>query len=414
MRYFSVDKTAPTLSITAPAVTVPNNIGQSSILETLGGEAADLGFGVDRVEYSLHFNKDDPTGHWQHYVDSGVWTTDVGDIWNTACDSAVGCSGSGATWAIWKSSNIAWFESETYVFTARAVDEAGNISSEKTISFIYDTSAPETRVTTSGGAMTTRLTGLAGTAQDRSYASTCTASGLDGNIYLAVARKSDGSFWDSQVSTWTGGVSVSTIVSSPGTGIKNWSLALPSTFYDLLPGTTDTFYVYTWAKDRVSNPDAAYANKESSETPKLTFSYQSSSPTLVSGSFYPEAGSAKREVTISSVAFTLDPVGGRIKQVWAAFLKEGNYNWTGSSWSDVAVTDNPSAFPAGVWLSTAADPAMIFAAPAGQSILPITFSGYGGGISSPTWSDGGKYRIYMKAENTAGQKLLYYPPNIVS
>ena len=196
-----------------------------------------------------------------------------------------------------------------------------------------------------------------------------------------------------------------------GTSQKSWSLNLATPFYDLLPGTTDTFFVYTWAKDNVNNPSAAYANVESSAAYKLTFSYQSNAPTLVSGSFFPEAGSAK--MNVSSVTFSLDPQGGRINFVWTAFLDDSNKYWDGHAWTG-AVSD-PPPFPGAVWLSTAAHPAMFFTPftnPDGQSVLSVTFNNYADGVSSPTFIDGGKYRIYMRAQNTAGQTLLYYPPTV--
>src|ERR1019366_4655386 len=47
VRYFAVDNSIPTILITTPTVTVPNNIGLASALATISGTTSDLCFGVD-------------------------------------------------------------------------------------------------------------------------------------------------------------------------------------------------------------------------------------------------------------------------------------------------------------------------------------------------------------------------------
>jgi hypothetical protein len=179
-----------------------------------------------------------------------------------------------------------------------------------------------------------------------------------------------------------------------GLGVKTWSLSLPSTFYDLL-GATDTFKVFTWGKDLVNNPASA-VNIESSTTVKRVFSYASSTPTLTALS--PVASTATN--VVNSVVVSLDPVGGRIAQVWAVFLSTDNYYWTGSSWSAVQVAGDPPAF-SGVWLSTdtqvagAPTPDMMFTpgtATDGTSPVTITFTG-ASSIAMPAWTSGRKYKI---------------------
>ncbi|MBI4676694.1 MAG: Ig-like domain repeat protein, partial [Elusimicrobia bacterium] len=424
-RYFKVDKAAPTLAISTPSVTVPNNIGAWAALATITGTANDLGFGVNLVEYSLAFDQGDPTWHWQHFVTSGEWKTGyVGDIWNRACDPAVGCGASGGTWAVWQSSNIAWVDSQKYYFQARAVDAAGNVSSVKTMYFNFDTSTPTSKVTTAGGAYTTRMAAIAGTLQDE--ISTGTPSGLDSQGFRVAIKRLSDNYWWCDPALACGGVVASTWVAATGlafessntvvvgvTGLQAWSLSLPATFYDLLKDT-DTFRVYAWAKDQSNNP-AGSAHVESSTTVKLVFSYKSSTPTLTS--IWPPGNSAQNAV--SSVTLSLDPIGGRITQAWAVFLDTNSYWWTGSSWSATTTTDpppppapqSPLAWQQGnVWLTTAApqgSPDMTFVpgtSPDGTSALGVTFDG-ATLIRLPSWQNGRRYKVYARARNTAQQHL---------
>ncbi|MEK7415163.1 MAG: hypothetical protein AAB263_17800, partial [Planctomycetota bacterium] len=107
------------------------------------------------------------------------------------------------------------------------------------------------------------------------------------------------------------------------------------------------------------------------------------------------------------MVLSLDPIGGRLTQVWAVFMDTSNYYWQGSSWSAVTTSDPPSQ---GVWLSTnspAGTPDMAYApgtSPDGTAPVTITFNA-GTSIKLPSWSDGRKYKVYVRAENTAGQRL---------
>ncbi|MEK7423821.1 MAG: hypothetical protein AAB131_08265, partial [Actinomycetota bacterium] len=414
IRYFKVDRTAPTLTISTPTVSVPFNIGSPAALATISGTAEDVGFGLAYVEYKLAFNTGDPTNHWLHHVTSGSWQTGyVGDIWNRACDATVGCGQPGGTWAVWKSSNISWIESQNYVFTVRSVDLTGSVSTEKTLTFNYDIAAPQslTGSPAANAALTSRAASITGTVQDQ--ISTGTPSGTDSTGFrVAVKRLSDNYWWNG--STWTvptGAVyeSSMSILVGAGVGAQAWSLPLSSTFYDLL-GATDTFKVYAWGTDLSNNPPGS-AHVESSTTVKLVFSYASSTPTLTGQS--PAANSASN--VAASVVLNVDPVGGRIVQVWAAFLDTsvaGPYYWTGSSWSANGTVDPPTTASA-VWLSTDSQvsgsptPDMIFTpgtAVDGLTVATITFSG-ATSLVKPAWADGRKYKIYVRARNTAGQEL---------
>ncbi|MEK7390075.1 MAG: hypothetical protein AAB036_10295, partial [Elusimicrobiota bacterium] len=413
VRYFRYNRLPPTISIVTPLTTTPNNMGAGALTTITGVTTDPGGAGINRVEYSLKFA--DSSMRWvTHTSTAGAWKTSAqqpSDYWNYACDPVVGCGSSGATWAVWESSNIAWVDGTNYIYEVRAYDAAGNVSNTGIISFNYDVSKPVSVVASPAAqsALTSRVATITGTALDE--VSTGTPAGLSSDFRAAIKRLSDDYWWDG--GTWTattGGVYESSVAVSLGTGlgVKTWSLSLPSTFYDLL-AATDTFKVFTWAKDLVNNAPAA-VNVESSTTVKLVFSYASSTPTLTSQS--PTAGSASNVAL--SVTLNLDPVGGRIKQVWAAFIDTdtaGPYYWTGSSWSANGTTD-PPAVNSAVWLSTDAQvagtpsPDMIFTpgtTPDGTSPVTITFSG-GTSLLKPAWVDGRKYKIYTRARNTAGQE----------
>ncbi|MEK7423480.1 MAG: hypothetical protein AAB131_06510, partial [Actinomycetota bacterium] len=348
VRYFRYNKVPPTIAIVTPITTTPNAIGS---LPTITGAVADpTATGINRVEYSLKFT--DLSMRWVLYTSTaGSWQTAAqqpNDVWNAACDGTAGCFGSG-NWLVWQSSNIAWVDGTNYTYDVRAYDAAGNVSNTAGITFNYDATAPTSFVTSPANqqAYTTRaVSPITGTAIDE--VSTGTPSGLSSDFRVGITRLSDSYWWNG--STWTpatGGVYESSIpvTLAAGSGIKTWNLTLSSTFYDLL-GATDTFKVFSWAKDLVINPSTAAANRESSTTVKNVFSYASSTPTLTSIS--PVASTATN--VVNSFVLNLDPAGGRIKQVWTVFLTTDNYYWQGSSWSSVQTTDPPPF--SGVWLST--------------------------------------------------------------
>ena len=162
VRYFKYDKYAPNVSIAVPAATSPNNIGSS--LATISGPASDAAgeSGISTVTYTLKYGN--------NYWNGAAWQ-------GTAVSAYAGGNCAGAVSCTWSISGVAWQDSQNYDLTVHAVDAAGN-ASDVSQSFNYDASAPETQVTTAGGAMNARLAAIAGTAVDR--ISSYTASGLDG------------------------------------------------------------------------------------------------------------------------------------------------------------------------------------------------------------------------------------------
>ena len=272
-------------------------------------------------------------------------------------------------------------------------------------------------VSTAGGAQTTRMTTLAGTVEDQT--STGTPSGMDSNSFrVAIKRMSNSYWWNG--STWTAPTGAlyepaNSVLIGAGTGVKSWTLTLSSTFYDLL-GATETFKVYTYGKDQSNNPPGS-AHEESSTTPKLAFSYHPGTATLAG--IVPENASAVN--ALATVNITLNPQGGRVDQAWVVFMDTHNYFWTGSSWTTVAVADPPPPtfdnltanwLQGQVWLTTTAvpgysSPDLIFtpgSTPDGLSVLSASFTA-ATTHKIPTWTDGRKYKIYVRARNADGQRF---------
>ncbi|PIU17827.1 MAG: hypothetical protein COT18_11975, partial [Elusimicrobia bacterium CG08_land_8_20_14_0_20_59_10] len=390
-RYFIYNKLKPVVTIDWPVLVPPNYIG--STLDSSSGTAS--GFGVNLVQYALKYNKSDPTQHWRHYTSSGAWVYYSGNLWNTAYNPA-------GDWSVWVASNVAWVDGEAYLLTVRAWDSAGNVSNEQEISFTYDVSAPTSTVVypVSGTEYTVQVLSVSGTAQDR--VSTGTPAGLDQTFHAGIQRESDSYWWDG--STWTALRDDPSTLISQGTGVKDWSLTLPGDFYDLLTVSRDTFTVYSWGVDLVNVPDPSYANVESSLTPKCVFYFRSDAPAAYVK--WPPAASVQNDV--SSVTLNISAVGAGVSQVWAVFIDTGGYYWTGSSWSLTGGYD--PATDSEVWLSTdsaVAGPDMVFTPPRSESDMAVTFDG-ATDIAAPAWADGREYKVFVRANNSAGQLVDTY------
>ncbi|MBI4425143.1 MAG: hypothetical protein HY554_15540, partial [Elusimicrobia bacterium] len=412
-RYFNFDKAKPTVAITTPSVSSLNIVGGTYVLQIVSGTSADNNAneaGVQRVEFALQLNQAEPTQHLEHYETSAAWKTVASEIWNEAYPQGPPSD----RWSVWTSSNIPWFESDVYVLKVRSIDQAGNVSNEQSRSFTYDRALPTSRVVTPAhnSRYTTQLLSIAGTAVDDTSTSTGTSSGISG-LGVAITRASDGYHWNG--STWAAGaISSMTVSIGQGLGVKNWSLSLSSTFYDLLPVVVDTFTVYSFATDLVDNPSPLNANREPSNVWKSTFVFESGLP-LVSV-VWPPAASAQNAV--STMTLSVDAVGSGISQIWTvAVSSDGAYYWTGSSWGATGVIDpniSPDAY--GLWLTTdtagscgagQCTPDLVFTPPISATGIQVVFSSTHS-IQAPAWENGRKYRIYVKARNAAGQTGTSY------
>ncbi len=252
--------------------------------------------------------------------------------------------------------------------------------------------------------MTTRLSQLSGTVVDQT--STGTPSGLTPQFNVAVERSSDSFvdatyWWDSAGSTWTVASTSSTFLIGAGLGVKNWTLALGASFYDLPQASSETYRIYTFGEDRVNNP-IADRNYESTTEVKTVFSYRHSTPTLTS--VHPPDASV--QASISSITFTLDAQGAGIRQAWVVFFTTANNYWTGSSWT--TTNDFSTTTDMGVWLTTdsatGGHPDMAFYPSVTESAWTLDFRSTST-IPIPTFFDAQKYSFMVRARNTAGQEL---------
>ncbi|MFA5138670.1 MAG: hypothetical protein WC728_05495, partial [Elusimicrobiota bacterium] len=406
LRYFSYDKAKPSVTIATPTATNPNYLGGTYVLNVASGQATDRSVSLNEskvayVEFALQQNAADPCYHWEHYETSGSWKANyVGDIWNRAYPQGP----AGDPWAVWTTSNIAWFESDAYVMKVRAFDNAGNQTvSDATLSFLYDKAKPTSRITypANDQVYTAHVLTLSGTAIDDTSTSTGTSSGLS-SLGVKIVRESDGWHWNG--AAWAPPAASSiTVAVAQGTGLKNWTLDIPAKFYDDLLVTRDTFTVYCWGTDMVNNPSEANANKED-ETPKVTYVFQSDYPIV--RVHWPSAASAEKDV--SSMTVSVDAVGSGIAQIWAVVLTTHGYYWTGSSWSQTYDHNpNPNPNDYNLWLTTDSagngSPDMVFTPPVSQQDIRVSFLP-GTTLKTPGWVSGSKYRIYVKARNSAGQE----------
>ncbi|MBI4425715.1 MAG: hypothetical protein HY554_18435, partial [Elusimicrobia bacterium] len=412
VRYFLYDKSKPSVSITSPTVMTPSYVGGNYGLKVMSGTSSDNSVSaneskVARVEFTLQVNESEPAKRWQGNVSSEPWKAVAEDLWIMATPSGP----LGDPWAVWIASNIAWFESDSYILKVRSIDNAGNVSNEASRSFYVDRSTPTSRVTSpaNDSVYTTMVAQIAGTAVDDTSTSTGTSSGLTSTLGVSIRRAADGKRWNGVSWADPAAISSITVAISPGTGVKTWSLALPNAFYDNLTVAHDTFTIFTWAMDQVNNPTTNYANVESTFTIKSTFSFISSLPEV--SLLWPVGGGGLSSV--SSVTIRTDAVGSGITQVWmTAISSDGAYFWTGSSWGATTPADpnlDPDAY--GVWLSTdsAADcspatcsPDAIFATPRTQTGITTLFLATHT-VQVPGWLDGIKYKVFAKARNSANQ-----------
>ncbi|MBI4425876.1 MAG: hypothetical protein HY554_19255, partial [Elusimicrobia bacterium] len=412
-RYFNYDKSKPSVSITSPTVETPNYVGGNYGLKVMSGTSSDNSVSgteaqVAKVEFTLQVNETEPAKRWQGNVSSEPWKAVAEDLWSTATPSGP----PGDPWAVWIASNVAWFESDSYILKVRSIDNAGNVSNEQSRSFTVDRSTPTSRVSYPAdlGVYASQVLTISGTAIDDTSTSTGASSGLTSSLGLAIYRASDGKHWNGV--SWAAGPSSSmTVTIAAGTGEKTWSKSLPAAFYDTLTVARDTFTIHAWATDRVNNPSSAYANRESSLTVKSTFTFVSGASQV--SVVWPASGGGLNGV--SSMTINVDAVGTGITQIWAtAISSDGAYFWTGSSWG-ATTPANPNLDPEayGLWLSTDSQdaagcapatcgPDMVFATPRMEAGIKVLFTSTHT-VKAPEWEDGKRYKVFGKARNTASQ-----------
>jgi hypothetical protein len=224
--------------------------------------------GVNKIEYSLGM----AGGNYWCVKASNPASCPAGDsfvdpfpateLWNVAFTTT------SPTWQMWAATGVVWTDGQTYTLRSRAYDAATNLQIvyPSTITFQYDTQMPTSTVTFPQVASTfyEAITAITGTAADRPAVAN---SGLQ-SVKVGIERTSDGKFW-----TAGGWLSVASRDDLTATGLTSWTLPAPT--FDT---STDTYRLYTWARDKVVKPDSTYNNAESTSTIDLTFNFEAQAP----------------------------------------------------------------------------------------------------------------------------------------
>src|SRR5439155_1529718 len=135
---FTLDKTAPTASVTTPAT--GSNYTAAAVPATFSGTAADNSGGAG-------LNADSTTFTLKRSTDNFYWT---GSAWqpaaaNLATTHSATTSNTAATWT--SSATLPTWASEsdgTYTVQTKATDKVGNSSTGTAITFTLDNTAPVT------------------------------------------------------------------------------------------------------------------------------------------------------------------------------------------------------------------------------------------------------------------------------
>ncbi|MBI4247900.1 MAG: hypothetical protein HY611_00225, partial [Elusimicrobia bacterium] len=296
--YFKFDNLPPTSAISFPANgAAPNAYGFSvssnaPSVSTMTGTASDgVGeSGIYQVQYRLYDK--DANQYWcSHSIVSGsscygdpinsFFTLDVGEEapWNVAFST-------NADWNTWHSTGIPWISvnGHNFDYILRAADVAGNTQvSYSTVTFVYDSSAPTTFIqypAVSGRAYLDQLTVISGTALDQPqpYFSGI-APLVNSGMRIGIQRQSDSWWWTS--GNWSAARNDPAVSALDSSNPRNWSFSIPAGFWTPI-GSTESFKVFVWAIDNVSQPDTNYNNKESSTSESgshfLTFHYEVQPP----------------------------------------------------------------------------------------------------------------------------------------
>ncbi|MBI4346337.1 MAG: right-handed parallel beta-helix repeat-containing protein, partial [Elusimicrobia bacterium] len=176
---FVYDVSNPSIGITAPATPRERD------LSLISGTAADAAPGQLQV-VQLRVRNDDLLLYANPANGLVFDLADGNSAWFNA-DSA-------ANWTNWSvSSGVPWVSGAPFRVEARSRDQAGNLSVAAGVSFVYDTDAPESGVTTpANNASVNALPAITGTLADMPVAN----PGAVIDVRARIQRLTDGGFWD--------------------------------------------------------------------------------------------------------------------------------------------------------------------------------------------------------------------------
>ena len=205
----AVDQTPPISAVAFPADSGPYNAASwdaGCSPSGLCGSASDAGSGVQKIEVSIR--RASTNRYW-----TGTGYTSTTERWFVA---------SGTTTWSYALASTSFPGAGSYSVRVRATDNAGNVSSITTMTFVYDNTKPSSTVTFPVATASYTTT---------SWNAGCPAPGMCGTASDAVAgvQKVEISIRRGSASYWNGtSFSSASEVFFPTTGTTAWSFAFPA------------------------------------------------------------------------------------------------------------------------------------------------------------------------------------------
>src|SRR5439155_1717495 len=368
---FTLDKTAPTASVTTPAT--GSNYTTATVPATFSGTAADNSGGAG-------LNADSMTFTLKRSTDNNYWT---GSAWQAAAfnlatthsattGNATASWTSTATMPTWSSQADA-----TYTVQAKATDSVGNTGTSTAVTFTLDSTAPTTASVTTpanGSAFRTATVpaSFSGSAADNSG-----GAGLNANsTTFTLQRSSDNNYWTG--SAWQVAAFNLATTHSATTGSTAATWTNSATLPTWSSQTDGTYTVTAKATDKAGNTFTGSA---------VTFTLDKTAPTMATVTT-PATGSSFSAATVPATfsGSAADNGGGvGLNANSTTFIlqrsTDNNY-WTGSAWQ-----------------ATAFNLATTHSATSGNTAATWTSS-----ATMPTWASesDGTYTVQAKATDKAG------------
>ncbi|RLC93245.1 MAG: hypothetical protein DRI39_06320, partial [Chloroflexi bacterium] len=290
-----------TLDATSPAVTLNSIPAFANVAPTVTGTSEDSYSGVEQVR--VLFRQNDDNRFW----DGGSWQDD--ETWLT-------CTGTDF-WG-YGSSSVGWSTGRSYTVRVKAIDRAGNESTEASDSFIYDTTRPTVSLADITDFVDT-LASVSGTASDA-------APGELHKVQVRISNTRTAEYWDG--TAWQ-----ATAVWLDAAGTAAWSYDISGTCWP------DSYYLVTArALDKAGNASTVATE---------SFGYDATDPTVTLDDIPAFAGSVP---SLSGTA--ADALGVDCAQV-QLYEQSSETFWDGTAWQAAAT-----------WLDAEGSTAWTFAMPA--------------------------------------------------
>ena len=388
---FTIDRTAPSVSVFAPFDTAAYNDEQwnSACNSSTCGLQSDTGTGVEWVALSL---RQGTGNYWDGTSFSSateVWlpTTVVPDYWYTAFPATN-------------------FPAEgSYTAVAVAADRAGNVA-WTTATFLIDRTAPTPTITFPAATTYTGVSWDAGCSASICGTAADNSSGVAANA-LIIRQTRTGLFWDGASFSSATGVAIS------ATGTTSWSVPFPASNFP----ATGSYDIWAYSGDAAGNVAVTFVTVTVDRTPPAVgIGFPAATASYTASAW--DAGCASKICgTTTAGATPVTSVAVSIRQ------GSGNY-WNGTAFASATEVMLP-ATGTGSWslpfsqanfptdgsytvrvAATAADgltgsASATFTIDRATPTVAISFPAAGGSYGVPTWNPGCSSTICGTAADTA-------------